>query len=633
MPADLGTKPVGPTRLEDLLKICDLMTPHLQSDEEPPRPTVATVTSAPSGFMSTFLASIMLAQVVEARAVKLQVEGSMGEALAFGFMMGFGIGCGLWFAKWVERCIHRCWCPPREGNIGPQSRVRPNVSREASSHRESQSSQGLALEGGLGSGGAEGLHDYEELFERELQDVYVPEEIQGGSGNSSEVLIPLADGTLVDIQVASDADVRNAYFSDLRAAFGESEVPVNLRSEADRLRALTLFGPPRAPTVNPPPGYPAVYADDQHVAQLDLNEPDQLEDEDEDSDESESSPSTGGSTETGGEVRSGNSRSSRASGVGSVGSLAMVGLMSMPQGAQGMTSEGSDPQDGSWELGIIVSLVVLVSMGLGALAMSLWWRCIGRSDERRSADCTEDQGLSRPSLGATPTRIGRTEDGSRLSSPIVNIHVTGNFRDEASGIPLQSIDPSGLVSFRTCAQRTRVGDVVSQVDDSQPLQTTSRGSGLSDAGAQQERVAELVRRQISFSNSPVDPSGLDPRDARVQQVCAADHAKQQVKSPVDPSGLAPKHTRVQQACAADSAKQQVKSPVDPSGLAPKDTRVQQACAADRAKQQVKPPVDPSGLVPKDTHEQHASAAEEAKQCVETPVALRNLGSDGHRAWF
>ena len=130
MPADLGTKPVGPTRLEDLLKICDLMTPHLQSDEEPPRPTVATVTSAPSGFMSTFLALITLAQVVEARAVKLQVEGSMGEALAFGFMMGFGIGCGLWFAKWVERCIHRCWCPPREGNIGPQSRVRPNVSRK-----------------------------------------------------------------------------------------------------------------------------------------------------------------------------------------------------------------------------------------------------------------------------------------------------------------------------------------------------------------------------------------------------------------------------------------------------------------------------------------------------------------------
>ena len=38
MPADLGTKPVGPARLEDLLKVCDLWTPHLDVNKEPPRP-------------------------------------------------------------------------------------------------------------------------------------------------------------------------------------------------------------------------------------------------------------------------------------------------------------------------------------------------------------------------------------------------------------------------------------------------------------------------------------------------------------------------------------------------------------------------------------------------------------------
>ena len=68
MPADLGTKPVGPARLEDLLRLCDLWTPHLESTKDPPRASVAKVQSSPSGFMSTLLALLMIAQVNGVRA-------------------------------------------------------------------------------------------------------------------------------------------------------------------------------------------------------------------------------------------------------------------------------------------------------------------------------------------------------------------------------------------------------------------------------------------------------------------------------------------------------------------------------------------------------------------------------------
>ena len=36
MPADLGTKPVGPSRLEDLIKVCDLWAPQVFTGSSPP---------------------------------------------------------------------------------------------------------------------------------------------------------------------------------------------------------------------------------------------------------------------------------------------------------------------------------------------------------------------------------------------------------------------------------------------------------------------------------------------------------------------------------------------------------------------------------------------------------------------
>ena len=43
MPADVGTKPVGPTRFEDLVHTMDLHSPHLPQPKGPPNPKVAAL--------------------------------------------------------------------------------------------------------------------------------------------------------------------------------------------------------------------------------------------------------------------------------------------------------------------------------------------------------------------------------------------------------------------------------------------------------------------------------------------------------------------------------------------------------------------------------------------------------------
>ncbi|CAE7637232.1 LZTR1, partial [Symbiodinium sp. CCMP2456] len=63
MPADLGTKPVGPARLEDLIKLCDLMNPYICESDEAPRASVAAMNVKPSGLAHMLLALLLLAQV------------------------------------------------------------------------------------------------------------------------------------------------------------------------------------------------------------------------------------------------------------------------------------------------------------------------------------------------------------------------------------------------------------------------------------------------------------------------------------------------------------------------------------------------------------------------------------------
>eukprot|EP00439_Symbiodinium_sp_Y106_P048617 s1930_g6.t1 len=127
MPADLGTKPVGPARLEDLLKLCDLWIPHLDVNDEPPRPSVAALRSSPSGLMPTLLALLMLAQVNGARAWEVDLSGAGGGTLMCGFVLGFGIGCGMWAAAKLGRVLDRCFNPPVEGSW--QVRVSSGIQR------------------------------------------------------------------------------------------------------------------------------------------------------------------------------------------------------------------------------------------------------------------------------------------------------------------------------------------------------------------------------------------------------------------------------------------------------------------------------------------------------------------------
>ena len=60
MPADIGTKPIGPSRLTDLIKVCDLWAPHLADSSEPPRPQVASLNSKQSEVAKALLCIIVL---------------------------------------------------------------------------------------------------------------------------------------------------------------------------------------------------------------------------------------------------------------------------------------------------------------------------------------------------------------------------------------------------------------------------------------------------------------------------------------------------------------------------------------------------------------------------------------------
>ncbi|CAE7369176.1 RE1 [Symbiodinium sp. CCMP2592] len=76
MPADLGTKPVGPARLQDLIKICDLWAPGSGDSAEPPRPQVAGFAVGQHGVIKALLALLLAIQVSGAKAVSLQDDRS-----------------------------------------------------------------------------------------------------------------------------------------------------------------------------------------------------------------------------------------------------------------------------------------------------------------------------------------------------------------------------------------------------------------------------------------------------------------------------------------------------------------------------------------------------------------------------
>ena len=111
MPADVGTKPVGPARLEDLVRICDLWAPSLDKNIEPPRPQVASLQGNQTNVAKALLALIFLIQVAGARATNAQDFQGVSGSFVSSFITGFGLGVGWWVASrlgcFLERCCRR----------------------------------------------------------------------------------------------------------------------------------------------------------------------------------------------------------------------------------------------------------------------------------------------------------------------------------------------------------------------------------------------------------------------------------------------------------------------------------------------------------------------------------------------
>ena len=250
-------------------------------------------------------------------------------------------------------------------------------------------------------------------------------------------LVPLNDGTLVPLEEATYDDIREAYYADLRNAFvqaGETEdMPEVLRESFELRRLREGLGSPRAPTVARPPGYPGVQ-DDGLVVRLEqpvyhMGPPGDVVEGQSSHDDSEESTPTAGSTTSGGARRlletgsdatscsrgdSGVSHQSSASRVASLG----IALIPHAQGAP--TVEEISPE-GSWELWIVLGLIVVVSMGVGVLGAWCVGRYMGSSRvalmNQQPADSDRD-GVAGDQVS---TPVNQAASRPQTLSPVINI--------------------------------------------------------------------------------------------------------------------------------------------------------------------------------------------------------------------
>ena len=224
MPADLGTKPVGPARLEDLLKLCDLDVPHVKLSSDPPRPSVAAMNSTPSGFMSTFLALLMLAQSVGAKAAQVELEGHVKDTLMVGFFLGFGIGCGLWAARTVCECFEGYLRRLRQRGVVPRTSYEQGSIQMSASEAILDVHPQTEVRDELGSGGAQGSEMvYEDFVEDPVPTGSRVEAHGAHEVDSLGIIEPLLNGEHEEIL---------QYYADLRGAYVQAEeVPEGIRED------------------------------------------------------------------------------------------------------------------------------------------------------------------------------------------------------------------------------------------------------------------------------------------------------------------------------------------------------------------------------------------------------------------
>ena len=109
---DVGTKPVGPARFEDLMQIMELYCPHLAQPKGPPNPKVAAFKT---GVTRLLIALILFNQASLARA-SIEVGASIRSSSSvvwLGILYGFGGYSGWTVASGVHRNLRRILCPRR----------------------------------------------------------------------------------------------------------------------------------------------------------------------------------------------------------------------------------------------------------------------------------------------------------------------------------------------------------------------------------------------------------------------------------------------------------------------------------------------------------------------------------------
>ena len=442
MPADIGTKPVGPSRLEDLMRVCDLWAPHLAESKEPPRPQVASMSCEQSSVAKALLALLLLVQVSGAKAMSTSPQGELQEFLP-SFVVGFGIGCGWWLAgrvgSWIERhCCRRLV----SGSVGPRRPAKPLVSSVEVQTVGTEPVRSLAAgerEFNVGPIQSEGnvpplseaeqealLEMYEQLYAEQ-----VAENLQvDGPGGSSRVEWRPLPGAL-------DRDGSPEVLSpavDSRAG-GSLEAP--FRSPPEDMLAQA-----RAPTVPMPPGYryPIVMLQPDPVPQEQpqVNRFVYVDDEVElPSSASEDVSSLGEWTTDSGMPRgpSGDSRESSQSGVGgsvrsrcSGRSIAAVSLAASVGSAEGQVVNGRD--DGQWELWIAIGVLACLFALIGAGVTCIVLRCpCTRSPYKATSPCVDVAEAETEKASLTPECRLKLE-GLQVS-PVVNITI----RNDGQRVP------------------------------------------------------------------------------------------------------------------------------------------------------------------------------------------------------
>ena len=321
------------------------------------------------------------------------------------------------------------------------------------------------------------------------------------------------------------------------------------RMDAVRDRLIEALGPPRAPTVPRPPGYPA---DDLEWfrAPGGYNGVEFEDELDTESSGDERSTTSGSEGQGRFDHQSGGS-SRRSSNGSSSGSLVLAGLAAGVQGARAQVTTEAD-ESANLEFWMFVGLVVLLSMLCGALVTCWCWRCSSRTGittEDPHPQCEGSNASGNGDMTPGKSKIELLERSTVTLSPVVNVTIQGSGFEGPIRYAVDSVEP-GSSSVEGLRRRGHRGDTARPVDSDSSLGTMGRGRGLVSQGTRQDK------------SSPVDPSGLGPKGTL--RTGAAD-AGGTNPDPVGSRGLGPRVTLGSSPGQADPTRG------DPSGVGPKVT--------------------------------------------------------------